>query len=546
MKQIAWLFCCLILTTADAASFDCAKAQSKIEHMVCDTQRVSKIDDELGAIYQDVISKASTGEKDRVMVEQKYWLIHERNNCNDSICLERIYNERIKSLSNILRLQLQTRSQIVLSTYLGGKGDDRAKGIKVDRHGNIYIGGFTQYWDDFPTLNAIQDKRQGVYSGIVAKYSRDGMLEWATHLGGTKSNRPISSDAYNVVTGLAFDKEDNLYVAGDTDAIDFPVVNAAQPVSHGMDEAFLVQFDGNGKLIWSTYVGGYGVHYIRAISADSDGAVYLAAQSRQPNGLLGVLAKFDNSGKFVWKKEFGDIDLYATADSIAIDGVGNIYIGGATYTNPLPKEIENAGIAKEGWQSSYIAKFDKNGNLLWTTKLPSGLAGIDVEQIGNIYIVGSTNSKAFPILHASQPVLSGRGDAFAAKISTDGQLLWSTYLGGKGIDAARAVAVDVNGFVHVTGHTASTGFPIKNAFQYQKAGVVNAFITTYSPTGKLVRSSYLGGNGFDMAFSITADHGANVYVTGYAGSSDFPLMNPHQIASGGNNDIFITKIDALK
>ena len=68
-------------------------------------------------------------------------------------------------------------SRIAFSTYLGGKGDDHANVVRADSAGNVFIGGYTEYWDNFPTLNAIQDHRQGAYSGIVAKFSGDGVLQ---------------------------------------------------------------------------------------------------------------------------------------------------------------------------------------------------------------------------------------------------------------------------------------------------------------------------------------------------------------------------------
>ncbi|HVO65185.1 MAG TPA: SBBP repeat-containing protein [Syntrophales bacterium] len=537
----------LVVSSVLAASFSCEKASSLQEKLICNDSELSRLDDELSAIYKKVLADAPN--KDQFKKLQRNWLTDVRNKCSNRECLNQAYKTRIGLLNKPSLSVGQYRSQIAFSTYLGGKGDDRANSIRVDSAGNIYIGGYTQYWDDFPTLNAIQDKRRGDRSGIVAKFSHDGDLQWATHLGGIKSYSS-SSSVYNEVYGVAVDGAGGLYVAGDTTSMDFPTINATQPTAKSGLESFLAKFDKNGKLVWSTYIGSYGIYGIRSVTADNSGDVYLTGWQR----FKCTIAKFDKSGKFVWIKEFGGADHWTEAKSIVVDVSGNIYIGGITQIGVLPKQIGGIQYAKGHWINPYIAKFDRNGELLWSTKLGGGddddISGIDTDNTGNVYITGITKSKYFPTLNANQPKRQGREDAFVAKFSSDGRLLWSTYLGGTGNDSAKAIAVDATGNIHVTGYTASIRFPLKNAFQERRAGLVNAFITTFSPEGQILRSSYLGGSGneneLDIGFSITADQNANVYVTGYAGSSDFPLKNPYQSVSGGNNDIFVTKIELLK
>lgn len=540
--------CVSIFSSAHSESFPCQKASSLQEKLICGELSISQLDDELSALY----GKALMGDvkNDSLKKQQRDWLKNERNKCSDIPCLERAYRDRIKFLTTISDRSVdQLRSEIAFSTYLGGKGDDLATIIRVDNAGGIYIGGYTQHWvNSFPTLNAVQDNHQGSYSGIVAKFAPDGALQWATHIGGTKSYHP-ERDTYNTVTGLALDNSGGIYVAGDTTASDFPTVNAAQPVAKSGLETFLSKFNGNGNLVWSTYTGGYGIGFIRAISSDNSGEVYVAGLAGSKGG-PGVVAKFDNSGALVWRKEFGNNSYSADFYAIALDLVGNVYIGGETNLNELPRQTGNPHYVKGENSYPFVAKFDKNGEVLWSTKLGGAkhdfIRGIETDRSGMVYVAGNTQSKTFPTLNANQPTQPGRDDAFVAKLSPDGQLLWSTYLGGKGNDSTNAIAVDPKGYVHVTGQTASIRFPIMNAFQDKKAGTVNAFIATFSPEGKMIRSSYLGGNGHDSSYSITADHDANIYVTGWTSSSDFPLKTPHQNTSGGGADIFVTKIDPLR
>ena len=118
---------------------------------------------------------------------------------------------------------------------------------------------------------------------------------------------------------------------------------------------------------------------------------------------------------------------------------------------------------------------------------------------GNAYVTGITDSTNFPAVDALQSS-SGGGtyDAFVVKINPGGSaLVYSTYLGGNGIDNGLGIAVDASGDAYVTGRTSSTNFPTANALQ---SSYSNAFVTKINPSGSaLVYSTYLGGSGVTLA-----------------------------------------------
>jgi hypothetical protein len=135
-------------------------------------------------------------------------------------------------------------------------------------------------------------------------------------------------------------------------------------------------------------------------------------------------------------------------------------------------------------------------------------------------------------------------------------LVYSTYLGGSGLDWGNGIAVDSFGNAYVTGLTDSTNFPTVNAFQAKfGGGDRDAFVTKLSFEGSaLVYSTYLGGSGSDSGSGIAVDSSGNAYVTGNTTSSDFPTANAVQPAySGGNyfgddefaGDAFVTKFPAV-
>jgi len=182
--------------------------------------------------------------------------------------------------------------------------------------------------------------------------------------------------------------------------------------------------------------------------------------------------------------------------------------------------------------------------------------GVAVDSSGNIYIAGFTLSTNLPHTGgAVQPSFKGGsayaeygGDAFVAKYTSTGSIVYVTYLGGSNDDIATAIAVDASGNAYVTGYTASTDFPVTaGAFQTKFGGGAasnysgangDAFVTKLNPSGSaLVYSTYLGGSSSDIGTSIAVDSSGDAYIGGSTLSSNFPTANAAQATfagAGGN------------
>ena len=159
---------------------------------------------------------------------------------------------------------------------------------------------------------------------------------------------------------------------------------------------------------------------------------------------------------------------------------------------------------------------------------------------GSAYVAGVTSSANFPLLDAVQTSLRGSLDAFVAKVNASGTLVYSTYLGGSGVDMGNAIAVDSSGSAYVVGYTYSTDLPVTaSALQTANAGDCDAFLAKLSAAGNsLAYLSYLGGNGSDTATAVALDTSGNVYVAGWTLSTNFPLLNPYQSTNAGNYGAF--------
>ena len=425
---------------------------------------------------------------------------------------------------------------LTYSTFLGGTGQDSAMSIAVDAAGNAYLTGYTESLN-FPEASG---SRAGNPSGVdvyVAKLSPAGKLLYITYLGGSGDDRGY---------GIAVDSSGAAVVAGWTYSTNFPVVNGAQPRLGGGRDGFVAKLNAAGNaLVFSTYLGGSGADSGNAVALDPQGNIYVAGETDSTNfpvlngfqtqigGRQDVfLAKFSSTGTKLYGTYLGGIgDDRATA--IAVDASGNAYITGSTFSSNLP--MANAfQPTLGGGQDAFAAKIGPTGNaLIYSTYLGGSGGTISAPEIGNgiavdsagcAYIAGTTSSSNFPTSNPLKSSLSGSQDAFVLKLSASGNaLVYSTFLGGSSIDMAQTIAVDSTGRAYVAGYTASTDFPTVSAVQPTYAGGYDAFLARLNPTGNaLEMATYLGGTGSDCAYGIALDASGGIYLAGQTLSPDFP------------------------
>jgi Beta-propeller repeat len=244
---------------------------------------------------------------------------------------------------------------------------------------------------------------------------------------------------------------------------------------------------------------------------------------------------------------------------IAVDASGNAYVTGSTQSTDFPTtsplQAGKGGVPRFITSNAFVTKINAAGSAkLYSTYLGGSRSdqgnGIAVDGSGNAYVTGSSLGN-FPTTSPLQASFGGGYDAFVTKINAAGSaLVYSTYLGGSGIDIGYGIAVDGVGNVYVTGHTTSTNFPTTNPLQGSFGGGSSfgqdAFVTKINAAGSAYAySTYLGGSGDDIGRGIAVDGSGNAYVTGQTNSTNFPTTNPLQASHGGSfGDAFVTKINA--
>jgi hypothetical protein len=393
-------------------------------------------------------------------------------------------------------------SALLYSTYFGGGLLDFGKSIAVDQKGQAYMTGSTE--GGIPIVNAVQPTM--VYPAIyfvdafVAQLSADGSaLLYSTYLGGNDFDEGL---------GIAVDERGQAYVTGTTASSDFPAKNALQPNSGGVGDAFVAQLSDDGRALrYSTYLGGSGHEVGGGIDVDKHGQA----------SVIGTTTSSDFPAKNALQSTFGGGGEDAFVAQLTADGKALRY---STYLGGSGREA-GSGIA-----------VDKKGQAYVT---------------GN---TGSSDFPTKNALQPT--FRGGFIDAFVAKFTADGRALaYSTYLGGEQFDSGRDIAVDQHGQAYVTGSTNSGAFPVKNALQPENAGYSDAFVAKFTADGKALRySTYLGGGSSSMlnppndyGRAIAVDQWGQAYVTGITNTTDFPTHNALQSTYGGDpTDAFVAKI----
>ena len=447
---------------------------------------------------------------------------------------------------------------IKYSTLLGGSSSDAAIGVAVDSAGAAYIAGYTASYD-FPMQNPVQNLKSGSNDVFIAKLNSSGTgLVYSTYLGGSGDDQ---------ANGIAVDGAGSVYVTGSTTSTNFPMRNALQARLAGQKNAFALKLSPAGNsLVYSTYLGGNGSDSGNGIAVDTTGNAYVVGDTSSitfpatgvQKGNRGsqdaFVAKLSTDGsRLVYSTYLGGSNVDHGA-AIAVDASGAAYITGSTYSTDFPT-ASPFQVSNGGGQDAFVAKLSADGSsLVYSTYLggsggslsyPEQGQGIAVDAQGNAYITGATSSANFPVMLPFQSTLDGWEDAFLAKLNPTGWPVYSTYLGGSGVDCANAIAVDATGSVYIVGYTYSTDLPVVNALQpsIATAGNMDAFVAVLAPSGNsLSYLSYLGGTGSDTATSVALDSVGGVYVAGWTLSANFPLAGSLQSVNGGNYGAFVMKM----
>ena len=307
-------------------------------------------------------------------------------------------------------------------------------------------------------------------------------LSWVS-----RYNGPVASD-YNddEPTAIAVDNQGNVYVTGKSVGL------VQYPYSY-YDFA-TIKYYPNGDTAWVRRYNGPANRddYAHALAVDASGNVYVTGSSYISDSINSdyFTIKYNSNGDTVWTRRYNGSDNYLDeAYAIAVDNQGNVYVTG--YSS-----------GSSSWSDYTTIKYNTNGDTIWVRRYNGSFNSTDeasaiaVDNQGNVYVTGKSYGPGYWY------------DYVTIKYNSSGDTSWVrryTYAGNNN-DEARAIAVDNNGNVYVTGQSMQPG-----AYDGGDCATIK-----YNSNGDTVWVRRYNGTAsdWDEGKDIAVDNYGNVYVTG--------------------------------
>lgn len=423
----------------------------------------------------------------------------------------------------------------------------------------------------------------------VGNYARNerlvidpAQLSWGSYFGGNNNCRT------NV---MQVDYNYDLVIAGSTADIGFPLLNPGNnayftgTISSTFQETFIAKFDSSRVLKWCTYYGGdvFEDFYAMAVTPSNDvllcgytnsttlvtvnpggGAYYQPANAGNNEGLL---LRFSPAGVLEWGTYVGSSTGEKLFD-IEVVPSGAIYVSGSGGNAGLPVTGPPGSYQQAALNSSdgFVMRFTPAGVVDWLTYFggtgTDNALGIEVDQLGQVYISGITSSNNLPVLQSAnpnafyQPAFAGQFDFYFARFTPALALDWCTYLGGTANELNACIMADQQNRIYISGNSLSAGFPLVNPggnAYFASTSNGNIIIACFSDSLELewstrmnnIKSNQISPGRIGMALGSCG----NVFVgSTYYGSTSM-LLNPGNGAyyvgtAPGGIDLFIAEFNA--
>ncbi len=382
-------------------------------------------------------------------------------------------------------------------TFIGGSKNDFGLGIDIDMYGNAYVTGST-YSSDFPiTAKTFDRTYNGTEDAFFLKLNTQGSdLVVSSFLGG---------GSFDTGRDIAVNSQGEMIVLGDTYSTDFPTRHAYASTIKGKSDLFIAKFSPEGTdMRYGTYLGGNDLEWGQSLVVGGDGTAYVTGSTKSGNFPTTTLDRTYNHGDDAFIAAIG-----AEGDQL----VFSTYWGGS--------------------------RDDYGKDIAWH------------EATETLYVIGDTSSPDFPVSGQYDYHGGGRDAFYVALKPKENLLVRSQRFGGSNIEWGQGIAVDGSGAIYLTGFTSSNdiplaGNPFQDSYEYN-----DLFIARLAPDGELRYSSYLGGSGREgfneiTQASIAVTSVRDVIVAGYTSSNNFPVTEgAFDRTFNGEIDGFVAELDII-
>lgn len=436
-------------------------------------------------------------------------------------------------------------TELEYATFIGGAASDLGLAGAVDSSGNTFVTGWTES-ADFPTTGGAYDRTaNGDADAFVVKLNSFGGLAYGTYLGGSAAHEDPEDDylewqpsGFDGGFGLALDSRGAALIIGTTRAADFPTTADAfdrvnEDVCYDRDflypcaDAFIARLSpSGGALEFASFLGGSDEEFGREIVLDSAGRPVLAGDTFSVDFPVTANAFDPDGGGFDRDAFIARLSANAAAIQYATF-IGGVSAGDAFY---------------EGDQAGALA-VDGPGNIFltgqtWSADFPSTNGAFDTSRNGGLCDAGPFGDPA--------PC----PDVFVLRLRADGQALaFSTYVGGGeggplgGNEMGTGLGLDALGDVLVTGTTGAPDFPTTpGAYSTIHNGAIDTFLLRLSPNGAALQySTFLNIRPADSAPSLAAGP-EDVFVTGQTLSTLPMTAGAYDVDFNGEADGFLLRL----
>ncbi|MBK7113861.1 MAG: gliding motility-associated C-terminal domain-containing protein [Flavobacteriales bacterium] len=350
----------------------------------------------------------------------------------------------------------------------------------------------------------------------------DPTLAFASYSGSNSNNFGFTA---------TYDGDGHLYGGGIVFGANYPITLGVQDDSFngGTIDVGISKWSTDGaSLVWSTYYGGTGNESPHSMVVNDNDELFVLGSTGSSNlpTTAGCLDNTFGGGTelvFIIGYGYSQLDgtdmFVAHFNSTATALIGSTYIGG-----PENDGINNDPFVAHNYGDSFRGE-------------------IIVDAVGNAVVASTTASTGLPVVGGPQPAYGGGAqDGYCFRLNpTLSTVLWSTYIGGSGVDAAYGVQVDSGGELFVTGGTTSSNLHMApTAFQPAASGNTDGFIMRYSTGGTLIGSTYLGTSAYDQCYFVQLNTDDEVFVVGQTHGA-YPVTPGKYVVPGSSQ--FIHKFD---
>jgi len=470
-------------------------------------------------------------------------------------------------------LELRSREgRIVFALVCSRKADPEAAGIRIDGAAQTDPGAGIFTLDDGRSFRLPEIEVAGDAAESLSPWKLSGARPDESSLPTkTHSGRGLSDLVFSTLLGatgndqiwaMELDSNGKVYLAGKTEADDFPVTAGASETVYGggQTDAFVARLSADGSTLeWATFIGGSGNEDVRDLLLTDDG-IWLVGRtsssdfptstgcfdSSHAGGYYpddGFVVKLSLDGSSL---EYGSYLGGGSTDSpnaIAIDGSGILMIGGGTMSNNFPTtsgcfDPTYNPPNPNGEYDGFIVRLDPGTSgsaaLLYGSYLGGGaddiVENLALDSNGRVLLAGSTVSSDFPSTSGSYDSShNGDSDIFLMKLNPAGggaaDLVFSTFLGGSDWEAPSGLLIEDSGSILVGGDSRSTNYPTTDgAYSRSNSGTKDIVISRLDSTGsQLLSSTYVGGSSYEYFKALKKDMAGNIVATASTKSADFPV-----------------------